>query len=184
MEKSVPGHRRFDSEVLPHLDAAYNLARWLTRDPDDAEDVVQDACVRALRYVGTLRSGGAKAWFLTIVRNAFYDWVARNRPVEIVHDRDDAIDEAVDLDAPSPEQDAIRRSDARVLADALQALPLQFREAIILRELEELSYRDMAHVIGVPVGTVMSRLARGRAMLRRMPSLQPVHDIVETRRQS
>src|SRR5205814_8541749 len=107
----------FRQVVLPHLDAAYNLARWLTRDPDDAEDVVQDACVRALRYVGTLRSGGAKAWFLTIVRNAFYDWVARNRPVEIVHDRDDGIDEAIDLDASSPEQDAIRRSDARVLAD-------------------------------------------------------------------
>lgn len=183
-EISQPARLRFEREVLPHLDAAYNLARWLTRDPDDAEDVVQDACMRALRYVGTLRSGGAKAWFLTVVRNAFYDWVARNRPVEIAADRFDAIDDAIDLEARGPEQEAMRGAEARVLADALQALPLQFREAVVLRELEELSYREMASVIGVPVGTVMSRLARGRAMLRRMPSLQPVQDIVETRRQS
>ena len=173
-EERVSGPSRFEREVLPHLDAAYNLARWLTRDPHDAEDVVQDACVRALRYVGTLRGEGAKAWLLTIVRNAFYDWVGRNRPVEIVHDAGDALDDAVDVDALDPERAAIRRSDARVLADALAALPLQFREAVVLRELEELSYRDMARVIGVPIGTVMSRLARGRAMLRQMPSLQPV----------
>jgi RNA polymerase sigma factor (sigma-70 family) len=183
-EISLSTRLRFESEVLPHLDAAYNLARWLTRDPDDAEDVVQDACMRALRYVGTLRTGGAKAWFLTIVRNVFYDWVARNRPVEIAPDRADAIDDAIDVDAVSPEQEAVRKSDARVLSDALQALPLQFREAIVLRELEELSYRDIAHVLGVPMGTVMSRLARGRTMLRRMPSLQPVQDVVQTRRQS
>ena len=100
-EKSVSARLRFESEVLPHLDAAYNLARWLTRDSDDAEDVVQDACMRALRYVGTLRSGGAKAWFLTIVRNAFYDWVARNRPVEIALTAD-AIDDAIDVDAVGP----------------------------------------------------------------------------------
>ena len=173
-----------DETLVSHLDAAYNLARWLTRDGDDAEDVVQDACMRALRYVGTLRTGGARPWFLTIVRNTFYDWVARNRPVEIAADRADAIDDATDLDALSPEQEAVRRGDAQLLSDALQALPLQFREAIVLRELEELSYRDMAHVLGVPIGTVMSRLARGRAMLRRMPSLQPVHDVVQTRRQS
>jgi RNA polymerase sigma-70 factor, ECF subfamily len=179
----VPGSSRFDREVLPHLDAAYSLARWLARDPQDAEDVVQDACVRALRYIGTLRSGGGKAWFLTLVRNAFYDWVSRNRPAEILPDSGDALD-AADAMAVDPEQLAVRRSDARVLADALAALPLQFREAIVLRELEDLSYGEMARVIGIPVGTVMSRLSRGRAMLRRMPSLQPVQDIVETRRQS
>lgn len=175
---------RFEREVLPHLDAAYNLARWLTRDPNDAEDVVQDACVRALRYIGTLRGGGAKAWLLTIVRNAFYDWVGRNRPVEIVHDAGEAIDDAIDADALDPERAAIRRSDARALADALATLPLQFREAVVLRELEDLSYRDMARVIGVPIGTVMSRLARGRALLRQIPSLQPVQDSLESRRQS
>jgi RNA polymerase sigma-70 factor (ECF subfamily) len=183
-EQPVSGRSRFEREVLPHLDAAYNLARWLTRDPNDAEDVVQDACVRALRYVGTLRGGGAKAWLLTIVRNAFYDWVSRNRPVEIVHDAGDALDEAVDVDAVDPERAAIRRSDARVLSDALATLPLQFREAVVLRELEDLSYRDMARVIGVPIGTVMSRLARGRALLRQMPSLQQVNNSLDSRRQS
>ena len=140
-EQSVSAHGRFEREVMPHLDAAYNLARWLTRDPDDAEDVVQDACVRALRYVDSLRGGGGKAWLLTIVRNAFYDWVSRNRPVEIVHDGGEAAAEAVDDDAIDPEQAAVRKSDARVLADALATLPLQFREAIVLRELEDMSYR-------------------------------------------
>jgi RNA polymerase sigma factor (sigma-70 family) len=183
-EQRVSAHGRFEREVMPHLDAAYNLARWLTRDPDDAEDVVQDACMRALRYVDSLRGGGGKAWLLTIVRNAFYDWVSRNRPVEIVHDGGEAAAEAVDDDAIDPEQAAVRKSDARVLADALATLPLQFREAIVLRELEDMSYRDIARVIDVPIGTVMSRLARGRAMLRRMPSLQPVHEMTETRRQS
>jgi RNA polymerase sigma-70 factor (ECF subfamily) len=184
MEERMSGHSRFEGEVLPHLDAAYNLARWLTRNPQDAEDVVQDACVRALRYVESLRSGEARAWFLTIVRNAFYDWVSRNRPGEVLSDSEDALDGAVDFAAVDPEQNAVRRSDARVLADALAALPLQFREAIVLRELEELSYREIASVVGVPVGTIMSRLARGRAMLRLTPSLQAVHDVVETRRRS
>ena len=181
-EQQVSPHDRFEREVMPHLDAAYNLARWLTRDPHDAEDVVQDACVRALRYVASLRGGGGKAWLLTIVRNAFYDWVSRNRPVEIVHDGADALAEAVDAGAIDPEEAAMRSSDARALADALATLPLQFREAVVLRELEEMSYRDMARVIGVPVGTVMSRLARGRAMLRRTPSLQPVEELTESRR--
>ena len=183
-EQQASVHGRFEGEVMPHLDAAYNLARWLTRDPDDAEDVVQDACVRALRYVGSLRGGGGKAWLLTIVRNAFYDWVSRNRPPEVVPDGGEAIGEAVDGEAVGPEEAAMRKSDARVLADALATLPLQFREAIVLRELEDMSYRDIARVIGVPIGTVMSRLARGRALLRRMRSLQPVHEIVESRRQS
>ena len=142
------------------------------------------ACARSAMSE-SLRSGGAKAWFLTIVRNAFYDWVARNRPVEIIPDRADAIDDAVDVDAVESGTGTRFASPMRAfLSDALAALPLQFREAIVLRELEELSYRDIARVIGVPVGTVMSRLARGRAMLRRMPSLQPVQDVVQTRRQS
>jgi len=140
--------------------------------------------LRALRYVGSLRSGEAKAWFLTIVRNAFYDWVGRNRPAEVMANAEDALDAAVDFAAVDPEQNAIRRSDARALADALAALPLQFREAIVLRELEELSYREIASVVGVPIGTVMSRLARGRAMLRQTPSLQAVHETAETRRRS
>ena len=102
-------HTRFEELVLPHLDAAYNLARWLARDPHDAEDVVQDACIRALRYVGSLHGNDARAWFLTIVRNAFYDWLGRNRPAEIVHEDDDVIAAMVDPSAPDPERGAAAR---------------------------------------------------------------------------
>ena len=175
---------QLESEVLPHLDAAYNLARWLARDPHDAEDVLQDACVRALRYIDSLRGGNGKAWFLTIVRNAFYDWVERNRPMEIVRDATDVLDTAADAGAADPLAGTMRKADARVLADALAVLPLQFREVIILRELEDLSYREIAGVVGVPVGTVMSRLARGRAMLRRLPSVQALADISAERKRS
>jgi len=164
---------RFRDLVLPHLDAAYNLARWLTRDAHDAEDVVQDACVRAIRYVDSLARDDARAWFLTIVRHAFYDWLARNRPAEIVHD-DAAIDAAVDLDTPDPEQSAIRGAELRALADAVAALPLQYREVVVLRELEELSYKEIARVADIPIGTVMSRLARARGLLQRSPLLQVI----------
>ena len=95
----MPDPNRFDALVLPHLDAAYNLARWLTRDAHDAEDVVQDACVRALKYMGSLEGGDARGWFLKIVRNAFYDWLGRNRPAEIVHDENETVDAAVDVAA-------------------------------------------------------------------------------------
>ena len=167
-------HKRFAEHVLPHLDAGYNLARWLTRDVHDAEDVVQDACLRAMQYVGSLRGSEAKAWFLTIVRHACYDWFRRNRPPEIAPDDGAAIENAVDHAAPSPEQIAIRGAEARVLADALAALPLRYREVLILRELEELSYKEIARVADIPVGTVMSRLARARALLQRSPLLQAV----------
>ena len=161
-------HVRFEELVLPHLDAGYNLARWLTRDVHDAEDVVQDACVRALKYVGTLRDGAARAWFLTIVRHAFYDWCGRNRPAEILHDDGTAIDMAADDSAMGPEQTALRNAESKVLADAVAELPLVFREVLVLRELEELSYKEIAAVVDVPLGTVMSRLARGREQLRRL----------------
>lgn len=160
--------------MLPHLNAGYNLARWLARDVNDAEDVVQDACVRALKYVGTLRDGDARAWFLTIVRHAFYDWCARNRPAEIAHDDGTAIETAVDELAVDPERAAVRNSDSRVLADAVAELPLGFREVLILRELEELSYKEIARVVDIPVGTVMSRLARARGLLQRSPLLHAI----------
>jgi RNA polymerase sigma-70 factor (ECF subfamily) len=165
---------RFERLVLPHLDAAYNLARWLARDTHDAEDIVQDACVRALKYVATVERNDARAWFLTIVRNAFYDWLRRNRPAEIVHGDDDAIDTAVDHGAADPEQTAIRVAEFQALSDAVAALPLQYREALVLRELEELSYKEIARVANVPVGTVMSRLARARGLLRRSPLLRVI----------
>jgi RNA polymerase sigma-70 factor (ECF subfamily) len=166
-------HRRFEALVLPHLDAAYNLARWLARDPHDAEDVVQEACMRALRYLGSLRGEDARPWFLTIVRRAFYDWIAHNRPADVVGD-DETIDALADDTAPGPEQTAMRRADAKALADALAELPLAYREVLVLRELEDLSYKEIARVADIPLGTVMSRLARGRALLQRSPLLQAV----------
>jgi len=165
--------KRFEALVLPHLDSAYNLARWLTRDSQDAQDVVQDACVRALKYLGSLERSDARAWFLAIVRNAFYDWVGRNRPAEIVHD-EDAVDAAVDAASSSPEQAAVRNAELRVLSDAVAALPVQYREVLILRELEELSYKEIASIADIPVGTVMSRLARAQALLQRSPLLHAI----------
>ena len=167
-------HTRFEELVLRHLDAGYNLARWLTRDVNDAEDVVQDACVRALKYVGSLRDGEARAWFLTIVRHAFYDWCKRNRPVEIVKDDGTAIDMAVDDSAIDPEQAAQRSNESRLLADAVAELPLVFREVLVLRELEELSYKEIARIADIPIGTVMSRLARARGLLQGSPLLQAI----------
>ena len=166
--------RRFEELILPHLDAAYNLARWLARDAHDADDVVQDACVRALKYLGSLHGNDARGWFLTIVRHAFYDWLGRNRPAEIVDDDGAAIDAAIDPAAKTPEQLALRNDETQALSDAIAALPLQFREVLVLRELEEMSYKEIARVADIPIGTVMSRLARARAMLQRSPLLRAV----------
>ena len=165
-------HGRFEALVMPHLDAAYNLARWLTRDADDAKDVVQDACLRAMRYSGSLRADNGRAWLLTIVRNAFYDWLARNRSQDLAFDND-AIDAAVDTRL-DPQQQAVHASDLRLAAEVVAALPLQFREVLVLRELEELSYKEIARVVDVPVGTVMSRLSRARELLRNAESLRAV----------
>jgi len=173
-------HRRFKEQVLPHLDAGYNLARWLARDVNDAEDVVQDACARALKYIDKLRDGDARAWFLTIVRHAFYDWCRHNRPAQIAHDDGTAIDTAVDDQALDPEQTAMRSAESRLLADAVAKLPLVFREVLILRELEELSYKEIARVADIPVGTVMSRLARARALLQQSPLLQSIRGNVRS----
>jgi len=165
----------FGELVLPHLDAAYNLARWLTRNSQDAEDVVQDACVRALKYLGALRGSEARPWFLTIVRNAFYDWSRHNRPAQEVPDDGTALDLTEDPTAIDPEQAAVRSSDARVLSEAIEQLPDAFREVLILRELEDLSYKEIARIANIPIGTVMSRLARARSLLQRSPLLHSMH---------
>jgi len=154
----------FDRHVLPHLDAAYNLARWLVRDAATAEDVVQEAMLRALRYQAGLR-GEAKPWLLKIVRNVAYATIAARRTaaeVPLEHD-----DPAQPIDpADDPEAALARRQDMRRLDHALAALPDDLRECLVLRELEELSYRQIADVTGVAMGTVMSRLWRARrAML-------------------
>jgi RNA polymerase sigma-70 factor (ECF subfamily) len=171
----VNSQRRFESLVLPHLNAAYNLARWLARDPHDAEDVVQEACMRALRYLDALHGADARPWFLTIVRRAFYDWLEKNRPGDALSES--AVVEALgDGGGGDPERLLARHDTAVALSEAVAALPLQYREVLVLRELEELSYKEIARVAAIPVGTVMSRLARARALLQRSPVLQAVRE--------
>lgn len=165
-------HARFDEWVLPHLDAGYNLARWLARDAQDAQDVVQEACLRALRYQEKLRPETSRSWFLTIVRHAFYDWCRRNRPEELAAESDALLASIADAHAVSPERAAMRKDESRMLRAALAELPVSYREVLILREMEELSYKEISRIVGVPVGTVMSRLARARALLLRTARLQ------------
>ena len=159
-------HTHLGASVLPHLDAAYNLARWLVRDAHDAQDVVQDALVRALRHFDGFRGGDPRPWLLAIVRNAAFSWLGARRPGE-VEVPDDELDAALAAGASpaDPESLAIRRAERREIDAAIAALPIAFREAIVLRELEELSYRDIARITGVPIGTVMSRLSRARHLL-------------------
>jgi len=162
--------RRFERIVLPHLGAGYNLARWLTRNAHDAEDVVQEAYLRALRSFDRYRGGDARAWVLTIVRNTCYSWLRRNRAYETLHSADPVDDGAAEIVAdPSaqPEVQLLRDVDRRLLQDALEALPTPFREALVLRELEGFSYKEIADIADVPVGTVMSRLARARQQVQR-----------------
>ena len=158
---------RFSRTVLPHLGAAYNLARWLLRDAHDTEDVVQDAMLRALRSFGSLRGSDARPWLLAIVRNAAFACLRARRPADL-HELDaDELDAALAGSGPDldPEALLIRQAEAQMLNEAVAALPVVYREALILRELEDLSYREIAHVTDVPIGTVMSRLARARRLL-------------------
>jgi RNA polymerase sigma-70 factor (ECF subfamily) len=161
---------RFEAVVLPHLDAGYTLARWLTRNDADAADVVQEACLRAFRYFDGFRDGDAKSWLLKIVRRTCYDWLQRNRPAELVpFEVEDDPDRSVhNPPAGTVDADALlqSRSDLRRLDLLIERLPAPLREAIVLRELHELDYRQIAEVTGVPIGTVMSRLHRARAALR------------------
>ena len=154
---------RFEQAVLPHLDAAYNLARWLTRNDADAEDVVQEAALRAFKFFGGFRGGDGRAWLLTIVRNACYTWLRQNRAHELEAPFDE---EAHGVEGDNPETILLEGADRQMLKEALEELPLEFREAIVLRELEGLSYKEIAAVADVPLGTVMSRLARARKRLQ------------------
>ena len=162
--------RRFEAQALPHLDAAYNLARWLARPPLDADDIVQDAMLRAFRAYDSFRGDNVKPWLLSIVRNCFLTAAGqsrRARTVPIEPDGETATDDpALVADAPDPEAAAIRADEGRRLGAAVARLPQEFREVLVLREMEDLSYREIAQITGSPIGTVMSRLARARAMLK------------------
>jgi RNA polymerase sigma-70 factor (ECF subfamily) len=160
--------RRFEQVAIPHLDAAYNLARWLTRNDHDAQDVVQEALLRAARYIGSFRGEGARAWLLQIVRNTCYTWLKENRPVEkvMLDDFDDAWQDIAAPSADEPPAVAMRKADRAQIDSAIANLPVAYREVLVLRELEDLSYGDIARIAGIPVGTVMSRLARARGLMR------------------
>jgi RNA polymerase sigma factor (sigma-70 family) len=156
---------RFERAILPHLDAAYNLARWLTRNDHDAEDVVQEACLRAYQFFGGFHGSDGRAWLLTVVRNTCYTWLERNRPREPVAAFDEEKHGTADPGAGPPNL-VLRGEDRELLRQALEELPAEHREVIVLRELEGLSYKDIARIAGVPLGTVMSRLARARERLQ------------------
>jgi RNA polymerase sigma-70 factor (ECF subfamily) len=159
-------NRRFELLAMPHLDAAFRLARWLTGNTADAEDVVQDAYLRAFRYMDTFRGENFRVWLLTIVRNSFLDWLKDTRAGQQLFQPTPA-----DLDwtdpSPSPEAMLLDRVDSETLGTLMAQLPAEYREMLILREIEDLSYKDIAAVTGIPAGTVMSRLSRARLALRK-----------------
>jgi RNA polymerase sigma-70 factor (ECF subfamily) len=162
----------FEEVVLPHLNAAYNLARWLTRNTQDAEDVVQEAYLRGFRFFGGFRGGNARTWLLKIVRNTCYTWLHQNRAQQVT----DPFDEQVHTEAAesqNPETLLLQKAEGQWLNQALEELPTVFREVLVLLEIEGLSYKEIAEVLEIPIGTVMSRLARARHRLRESLSRDP-----------
>jgi RNA polymerase sigma-70 factor (ECF subfamily) len=156
---------RFERLLLPHLDAAYNLARWLTRDEHDAADIVQEAYLRAHQYFGRFHGEDGRMWLLKIVRNTGYTWLKRNRPAEIVSLADEKL-QTVDGGVPPPEAHASAEERRQLLYEAIGELPVEYREVLVLRELEGLSYKEISTIADIPMGTVMSRLSRAREKLQ------------------
>ena len=165
MPPESPALEGFEQSILPHLGVAYNLARWLTRNEQDAQDVVQEACLRAMKFFGGFHGGNSKAWLLTIVRNTCYTWLQQNRPHELTAVFDEGLHSG-NQNPCTPETLLLQKYDNQSLKQAIEELPLEFREVLILRELEGLSYKEIAGISSVPVGTVMSRLARARKRLQ------------------
>jgi RNA polymerase sigma factor (sigma-70 family) len=159
---------QFEALMLPHMSAAYNLARWLTRRDADAEDMTQEAYIRALQAFRGYRGGNSRAWLLTIVRNTCYSWLQRTRPHEA--DGFDDLAQVLEDDGADPEALLLQQATAGRVHKALEQMPLEQREVLILREQEEMSYAQIAEVVGVPIGTVMSRLARARGRVRTLLS--------------
>ncbi len=161
----------FETTVLVHLDAGYNLARWLTHDETGAEEAVQEACLRAFRFFDSAHGQSPKAWFMAIVRNTALDWLKNNRQRmqedeydDDLHDTSAASPWSAAID--SPEAAATRASETRWVREGIAALPPEHREVLVLRELEELSYKEISAIVDVPIGTVMSRLSRARDLLQ------------------
>jgi RNA polymerase sigma-70 factor, ECF subfamily len=152
---------RFSLLLEPHLDAVYNYARWLARNDNDAEDVAHDAVLRALEYLDGFKGDRIRPWLLTIVRNTFYTWLKKTRPVEMVESLEEETHGAPE-EAADPQAQALRNADRRVLAAAIERLPREYREPLILREMEDFSYKEIGALLDIPIGTVMSRLARAR----------------------
>ena len=157
----------FEQTMLPHLDAAYNLARWLTRNEQDAQDVTQEAYLRACRFFPGFRGGDARAWLLKIVRNTCYTWLQANRPLQDAAEFDESLFRP-DSCAPNPEEVVLQNDSSTLVRKALEKLPPNYREVLILRELEGLSYKEIADITGMPAGTVMSSLSRARGRLRQI----------------
>jgi RNA polymerase sigma factor (sigma-70 family) len=158
--------RRFEEQVSPHLKSAYNLAKWLTGSHEDAEDVVQEAFLKAFSAFESLRGEDAKPWLLTIVRNTSMTWLKRNRNAGATIGFEESLEDPIER-SPDPEERLLISCDRQQVRQALEQLPSEFREAIVLREMEGLSYKEISATIGVPLGTVMSRLSRGRDWLKR-----------------
>lgn len=156
---------RFEQLIVPHLDAAYNLARWLVGKPADADDVVQEAFLRALRFFDSFRGGDSRAWLLKIVRNTSYSWVRKNRPAQLSDEFDETIHSG-ETASENAELRLLASAQSERVRKALEELPLAFREVLVLREIEGLSYKEISEVTGVAMGTVMSSLSRARQRLR------------------
>jgi RNA polymerase sigma-70 factor (ECF subfamily) len=165
-EPGAGSRAEIERVVLPHLDAAYNLARWLVGNPQDAEDVVQEACLRSVRFIGGYREGDARAWLLRIVRNTAYTFLEKNRSAALSEEFDESLHLPNDLRPTDVEAEFARSADSEMLQAALEMLPARNREVLILRELQGLTYKEIAAVMEIPIGTVMSSLARGREQLR------------------
>jgi RNA polymerase sigma-70 factor (ECF subfamily) len=160
---------RFEAQVLPHLDAAYRFARWLTQAPGDADDVAQEAILRAFRAFDSLRGSDVKAWLMTIVRNCHSTALKQRQRrafVPLPEENDAQDGHTMTAATPDPEDESIRRDQQRTLERLIAALPEEHRTVLMLREIEEMDYRQIAQITNVPIGTVMSRLARSRAALK------------------
>ncbi len=156
---------RFEQCIMPHMDAAHNLARWLVGNDADAQDVVQEAFLRAFKFFDGFRGGDGRSWLLRIVRNSFYNWLRQRQQAELHAPLDEQV-HGIAGDAPAPDVALLEKADRELLQQSIAALPLEFREVLVLRELEGLSYKEIAEVAEAPMGTVMSRLARAREQLR------------------